>query len=75
MRPPGKRNGRITPPRIKRAKAMRERGMSYRAIQAAMEVYEGDAPCVETLRRYLRAAGCPPTPHGESYKQNFKHCQ
>lgn len=61
---PGSKIGRITMPRIQRAIAMRERGMSWRAIHAAMDVYEGNAPCEVTIRKYVLAAGLPKKPRG-----------
>lgn len=60
----GSKQGRVTLPRIQRAIAMRERGMSYPAISAAIEVYEGDAPKPGTIRDYLIAAGLPRKPRG-----------
>lgn len=56
--------GKITMPRIQRAIAMRERGMSWNAIAVAMEVYEGCAPTGRTIRRHLLAAGVPKRPRG-----------
>lgn len=42
--------------------------MSWPAIQAAMDVYEGDAPCADTIRHYVLAAGLPKKPRGVPFK-------
>lgn len=68
---PRKSPGRVTVPRLERAFAMREIGMSYEAIAKAMEVYEGNAPTGTTLRNYLVAAGCRKSPRGPA-EANFK---